>query len=156
MATPLDTKLSPNFTWGEMTRTGQSSLQEKNREEAEKHKDAITALCVTLMEPIRSKFGPLRINSCFRGPAVNAAVGGAKGSQHMVGEAADFVPLNPKIELMTVVDWVRKESGLKWGQLINEHPGNSRWIHISLGDPWRKSGNMQVLDYDGKAYTPIK
>jgi zinc D-Ala-D-Ala carboxypeptidase len=156
MATPLDEKLSPHFTWGEMTRTGQSSLQEVNRQEAEKVKAAITALCKTLMEPIREKFGPLRINSCFRGPAVNSAVGGSKSSQHMVGEAADFVPLNDKIALMTVVDWVRKESGLKWGQLINEHPGNSKWIHISLGDPWRKSNNMQVLDYDGKAYTPIK
>jgi hypothetical protein len=54
------------------------------------------------------------------------------------------------------VDWVRKESGLKWGQLINEHPGNSKWIHISLGEPFRKANNMQVLDFDGKSYTPIK
>jgi hypothetical protein len=156
MPTALDEKLSPHFTWGEMTRTGQSALQEKNREEAEKCKAAITALCKTLMEPIREKFGPLRINSCFRGPAVNQAVGGSKSSQHMIGEACDFVPLNDKIALMTVVDWIRKESGLKWGQLINEHPGNSKWIHISLGEPFRKANNMQVLDFDGKSYTPIK
>lgn len=156
MPTALDEKLSPHFTWGEMTRTGQTALQDKNREEAEKCKPAITELCKKLMEPIREKFGPLRINSCFRGPAVNSAVGGSKSSQHMVGEACDFVPLNDKIALMTVVDWIRKESGLKWGQLINEHPGNSKWIHISLGEPWRKSNNMQVLDFDGKAYTPIK
>jgi hypothetical protein len=156
MSTALDEKLSPHFTWGEMTRTGQSALQEVNRQEAEKVKAAITAVCQTLLEPIRAKFGPLRINSCFRGPAVNSAVGGSKTSQHMVGEAVDFVPLNDKIALMTVVDWVRKESGLKWGQLINEHPGNSKWIHISLGEPFRKANNMQVLDFDGKAYTPIK
>jgi hypothetical protein len=156
MPTALDEKLSPHFTWAEMTRTGQSALQDKNREEAEKVKAAITTVCRTLMEPIREKFGPLRINSCFRGPAVNSAVGGSKTSQHMVGEAVDFVPLNDKIALMTVVDWVRKESGLKWGQLINEHPGNSKWIHISLGEPFRKTNNMQVLDFDGKSYTPIK
>jgi hypothetical protein len=156
MPTALDFKLSPHFTWGEMTRTGQSALQDKNRAEAEQFKPAITALCQTLMEPVRMKFGPLRINSCFRGPAVNSAIGGSKTSQHMIGEACDFVPMDDKIALMTIVDWVRKESGLKWGQLINEHPGNSKWIHLSLGAPWRAANNMQVLDFDGKSYTPIK
>ena len=156
MATPLDFKVSPHFTWAEMTRTGQSALQEKNRAEAEQYKDAITALCQTLMEPVRMKFGPLRINSCFRGPSVNAGAGGSKTSQHMVGQACDFVPLDDKIALMTIVNWIRHDSGLKWGQLINEHPGNSKWIHLSLGEPFRKANNMQVLDFDGKSYTPIK
>lgn len=155
MPTALDFRLSPNFTWAEMTKTGQSSFQDKNREEAEACKEALTALCKTLMEPIRTKFGPLRVNSAFRGPSVNAGAGGSKTSQHLVGQACDFVPMNDKIPLMEVVDWVRYESGLKWGQLINEHPGNSKWIHISLGEPFRKSNNMQVLDFDGKGYTPI-
>ena len=154
MPTALDFRLSPNFTWGEMTRTGQTALQDKNRQEAEKCKDALTAVCTQLMEPIRAEFGPLRINSGFRGPAVNTAVGGSKNSQHMIGQACDFVPMDAKIPLMKIVNWVRK-SNMKWGQLIHEHPGNSLWIHISLGAPWRTGMSMQVLDYDGKTYKSI-
>ena len=157
MPTAIDYKLSPNFTWGEMTRTGQSGLQDKNRAEAEQYKAAIEALCKTIMQPIREKFGPLRINSCFRGPSVNAAVGGSKTSQHMVGEACDFVPLTSGITLNHVFDWIRKESKLPFGQVINEQPSaTSKWIHVSLGEPWRKTRNREALFFDGKTYTPIK
>jgi zinc D-Ala-D-Ala carboxypeptidase len=156
MPTSLDYRLSPNFTWEEMTRSGKAEFREQNRREAEACKDALTAVCMTLLEPIRAKFGPLRVNSGFRGPSLNFAVNGSKGSQHMVGQAADFVPLNDAVSLLSVVEWLRKDSGLRWGQLIHEHPGNSRWIHISLGAPWRPANNQQVLDYDGKTYKPIR
>ena len=157
MPTALDFRLSPNFTWSEMTKTGQTALQEQNRREAEAYKDALAAVCSTLLEPIRAKFGPLRVNSGFRSPATNAAIkGSSKTSQHMLGQACDFVPMDEKIPLLAVVDWVRKSSSMKWGQLIHEHPGSSRWIHISLGAPWRSGANMQVLDFDGSSYTPIR
>jgi uncharacterized protein YcbK (DUF882 family) len=154
MSTALDFKLSPNFTWGEMTRTGNTDLQEVNRKEAEQHLEKAKVLCNTLLEPIRAKFGPLRINSAFRGPAVNAKVGGSKTSQHMLFEAADFVSAKG-VDLKSIFDWIRLESKIPFGQLIYEHPGNSLWIHISLGAPYRKSVG-EVLDYDGKSYKPVK
>jgi zinc D-Ala-D-Ala carboxypeptidase len=157
MTTPLDYKLSKSFTWSEMTRTGQTALQDANRAEAEQYKAAIEALCKTIMQPIRDKFGPLRINSCFRGPAVNAKIGGSKTSQHINGEAADFVPLTEGITLIHVFDWIRKETKLPFGQVIHECPSpTSRWIHVSLGEPFRKSNNRQALYFDGKSYTPVK
>ena len=45
MAIGIDHKLSDNFTFGEMTRTGQTALQEKNRQEAEAVLPALEALC---------------------------------------------------------------------------------------------------------------
>ena len=151
---PLDLRLSPNFTWGEMTRTGQAALQDKNRQEAAKFLETAKVLCTTLLEPIRAKFGPLKINSGFRGPAVNTAIGGSKNSQHMKFEAADFVSAGV-VPAKTIFDWIRKESGLHFGQLIYEHPGNSIWVHISLGTPYRASVG-EVLDFDGKKYKPVK
>ena len=154
MPTPLDFRLSPNFTWNEMTRTGQTDLQARNRAEAEQHLEKAKVLCATLLEPIRAKFGPLRINSGFRGPAVNTRVGGSRNSQHMVFEAADFVSAT-NVNLKTMFDWIRLESKLPFGQLIYEHPGNSLWLHISLGAPYRKSVG-EVLDYDGKTDKVVK
>ena len=154
--TPLDFRLSPNFTWGEMTDTSRDAFRDQNRREAETFKHSLEALCLTLLEPIRAKFGPLRVNSGFRGPSLNMAVKGSKASQHMQGQACDFVPASAKVSLLTVIKWIRNDSGLRWGQLIHEHPGDSLWIHISLGSPWRSTGNMQVLDYDGTAYTPLR
>lgn len=156
MNTPLDEKLSKNFTWGEFTRTGQTALQDQNRQEAERYKLALTALA-QLLQPVREHWGALRVNSAFRGPSVNAKVGGSKTSQHMIGEAVDFVPLSEGVTLEMVFDWIRKESKLPFGQVILERPSaTSQWIHLSLGEPYRTKGNRQALHFDGKTYTPVK
>lgn len=151
-----DHKLSPNFTFAEMTRTGQTALQDKNRQEAEAVLPALEALCKTLLQPVRDHFGVVKVHSCFRGPAVNAAVGGSKTSQHMVGQAVDFSV--PGKTLEEVFSWIVKESGLKFGQAILEgrEPGKPTWIHLSLGEPFRKTNNQQALTFDGKSYAPWK
>lgn len=50
---------------------------------------------VTLLERIRTRHYPrgLRVVSGYRCPLRNAAVGGAKASQHLRGAAADIPPL---------------------------------------------------------------
>jgi uncharacterized protein YcbK (DUF882 family) len=52
--------------------------------------DNIIALAKAL-QPVRNRLGrPFRVTSWYRPPAVNAAVGGATRSQHLVGNAADL------------------------------------------------------------------
>lgn len=53
--------------------------------------ERLKELCAVL-EALRARLGgrPIRIISGYRSPAHNAAVGGAKASQHMQGRAADF------------------------------------------------------------------
>ena len=140
--------LSPHFTLAEMTRTGQSALAVRNANEAHPYIPALTALCSTILEPIRARFGPVKVNSGFRGPAVNAAVGGSATSQHSKGEAADIVC--PGASLDEVMAWIVNESGIKYGQVIRE-PG---WVHISLAAPWRPAAKCgQALQTkDGKTY----
>lgn len=157
MKTPIDEKLSKNFTWGEMTKTGQTALADKNREEAEKYKMSIKAIA-EMLQVVRDHWGAIRVNSCFRGPAVNAGIKGAsKISQHMLGEAVDFVPMSEGVTLEMVFDWIRHESKLPFGQVILEKPSpTSQWIHLSLGEPYRPKNNRQALFFDGKTYTPVK
>lgn len=142
--------VSPHFSWEELTRTGQSALQAANRTEAEQYRAQLTALATTLLEPIRAKFGPIKINSAFRGPSVNAAVGGSKTSQHMRGEAADIVA--PAVSVEELHRWICAESGLAFGQCILEKSAPDRpftWVHVSLGT------KREALVYNGAGkYTP--
>jgi len=60
----------------------------------EKQTDALLNLTENLLQPIRDIIGRMKINSGFRSLALNTFVLGVVNSQHMKGEAADFVPLN--------------------------------------------------------------
>lgn len=47
---------------------------------------------IATLEQVRAHFGvSIKINSGYRCPKHNAAIGGAKNSQHMLGTAADIV-----------------------------------------------------------------
>lgn len=147
--------LSPHFTFEELTRTGQTSLQAKNREEAKAFMSSLTELAA-MLEVIRTHFGkPVKVNSAFRGLAVNSATPGAsKTSQHMKGEAADIEI--PGVDDAELHRWIVKESGLKFGQCILERPPGRSWVHVSIcgtRDPKRCG---EALTFDGKTYSPYK
>jgi uncharacterized protein YcbK (DUF882 family) len=80
-----------NFTWGEALHV--------NRATGYYRKPANAAVVQGIrriaraMEEIRRMYGdrPIRINSWYRDPATNAAVGGARFSRHLAGDAVDFV-----------------------------------------------------------------
>jgi len=147
--------LSPHFTLEEMTRTGQTSLQAKNREEAQAFLPALTELA-QLLEVVRTHFGkPLKINSAFRGPAVNSATpGSSKTSQHMKGEAADIEI--PGVDDAELHRWICKESGLKYGQCILERPPGKSWVHVSICGTRDLKRCNEALTFNGKSYNPWK
>jgi uncharacterized protein YcbK (DUF882 family) len=144
--------LTEHFSFEELTRTRQADLQDANRKEARDYFDRLK-LVAEMLEVIRAKFGAVRVNSGFRGPAVNAAVGGSATSQHSKGEAADIVC--PSTTVDELHKWIVTESGLKFGQCILEKPPGSAWLHISLGAPYRDPKRCgESLYFDGKTYTP--
>ncbi len=66
-------------------------------------RDAVKELVETVLQPLRDRVRhPLRINSGYRCPELNRAVGGVPISQHVKGEAADIAAENPH-ELAKVV-----------------------------------------------------
>jgi len=142
-------RLSPHFTLRELASTGHRSLLEDNSRQAQDSTTirSLTALCETLLEPIRVHFAaPVVIHSGYRSGALNKTIGGSKTSQHMRGEAADLHVVG--VPLRDVWEWVA-DSGLPFGQLILEGyaAGEPSWLHISLGAPWRDSARCgQVMD----------
>ena len=88
-----------------------------------------------ILDPLRERYGkPIHVNSGYRSPALNKAVGGSKTSQHMTGLAADITAgsaVKNKI-LFSLV----QELDLPFDQLIDEK--NFRWIHVSFSSKPRK------------------
>lgn len=136
-------KLSPNFTLEEMTRSELAlRLGLYNVPNAEEMAN-LRSLCLTLLEPCRAILNvPMHINSGFRSPQVNAAVGGAASSAHMDGRAADFVPVG--MPLRVAFDTLRT-SGLQFDQLITECDA---WLHISI-PAMGKAPRCEVLSASG-------
>ena len=143
------TRLAPNFTFEELTHTNHRGLLDANRELGRNHIGSIRAVAEMLQE-IRDHFtSPVIVHSGFRCRGLNTAIGGSAYSQHVKGEAADFHVLG--VPLGRVFDWVRNESGIKYGQLILEGVAADKptWLHISLGEPFRdESKSRQAMTWD--------
>ena len=91
------------------------------------------ALCEHVLEPTRFALGPIRINSGYRSKKVNSAVGGAWGSQHTLGQAADIIPLGINVPLFDLFDYIYKN--LPFDQLIWEF---GSWVHVSYNSSPRR------------------
>lgn len=125
-------KLSPHFSFEELCYTSYSFLSAQNKNCALAYTDNLTALAFYVLEPVRTLLGvPLKITSAYRCDALNKFAGGVVNSQHLSGEAADFIPEGLDLKLAFLK--ISKAQELHFGQLILE----PAWIHISLGVPFR-------------------
>lgn len=159
--------ISKYFTFEDFTKTSNAKLQIQNRNEALSFTEPITATA-KLMDGIQDSLGlPLDIHSGFRCPALNGSTAGSsKKSQHMKGEACDFMvkgvdgeaALN---EIFNDVLTYLIGDGIQFGQLIRESAqrsyGTVVWLHLSLGAPWRDIAVCgQVLTMKDSIYTLLK
>ena len=136
-------QLSQHFTLEEMTKSQTASRKGIDNTAPPEVVESLKLLCEHVLEKIRIHFGrPLTINSGYRGPKLNKAIGGAKNSQHMTGQAADIEIAG--MDNKVLFCWIR--DNLDFDQLILEYykPGipDSGWVHVS----WNSTGNRkQVL-----------
>lgn len=80
--------ITDHFTWAEMTRTDTGLPNEPPRSS---HAASCIRAMARLLEYVRGVLGkPIIINSCYRSPEVNRAVGGSRTSFHLIGCAADI------------------------------------------------------------------
>ena len=73
----------------------------------------------------------IRVSSGYRSPELNKAVGGVKTSAHVLGYAADIVPVNGKQdEFEKFMAEVFAKKGYTYDQIIVEKSKTSRWVHV--------------------------
>lgn len=128
--------LSKNFSLRELTYSATAVARRLSNNPGPAELANLEKLCKEVLQPIREKYGaPIKVNSGYRSPAVNAAVGGAKGSAHLNGTGADIkVTSGSNAKLYEMIRGMVNSGTLTVGQCIWEK-GTSReprWIHISL------------------------
>lgn len=145
-------RLSANFTLRELTRSTTASRQgiDNNPSDFEIHK--LTDLCVAVLQPVRDHFGVVTVNSGYRSPLLNVAIGGSTSSQHMKGEAAD---IEVGADNLVLAHWIA--DNLDYDQLISECyvPGEpaSGWVHVSFRSDG-KNRKENLTFNRGEGYSP--
>ena len=85
-----------------------------------------------LLDPIREAWDePIVVSSGYRCPELNALVGGATHSHHLLGCAADLIAGNrdDHRRLFRMIQQMQQKGRICFTQLIAED--NYRWLHIS-------------------------
>ena len=135
-------KLSKFFTLEELTVS-----QAAARQGLSNVPDAATLKTLTntakCLDAVRALLGvPIVVNSGYRSPLVNRAVGGASKSQHVEGKAVDFIA--PKFGSPRQIVEKILSSNISFCQIILEFDS---WVHISFSSDNRKQA--LVIDKQG-------
>lgn len=152
-------QLTLNFNLAEMIVSPTAKRLGLSNNPTQEHIENMRYCCEKILEPVRAHFGkPVQINSSYRSPLVNKAVGGSKTSQHVNGQAIDFEI--PGVDNRTVADWVA--DNLEFDQVILEFytkgDTNSGWVHASIkkeGGNRRQRLIASKSKAGGTTYTPV-
>lgn len=136
------TQLTEHFTLAEMTVSNTARRLGLSNQPTPEHIENMRYCCEKILEPVREHFGkPVRVNSSYRSPLVNKAVGGSKTSQHVNGQAIDFEIMG--VDNKEVADWIG--DNLEFDQCILEFytagDKNSGWVHASI----KKEGGNRMM-----------
>ena len=120
-------QITDNFTMEEFTRSETAERLGISNIPGNKERLAIVHLCAKLLQPLRDIYGgPIRINSGYRCPELNKAVGGVPTSQHLRGEASDLSIDGKARDLLELIE----EHRLPFDQAILYRKQN--FLHVSL------------------------
>lgn len=144
-------KLSPNFSLAEMIKSETALRKELDNTPGDEEIANLTALAVNVLQPVRDAFDKgVKVNSGFRHPEVNAAVGGSRTSDHCKGQAADIEI--PGVANADLAQWI--VDNLEFRQVILEFytPGipDSGWVHVSYVEGDNKKQVLTAMKENGK------
>jgi hypothetical protein len=150
------TQLTTNFSLHELTKSETALRMGYDNTPGEAETEALRLLCEKVLQPVRDHYGKgVKVNSGYRSPESNAAVGGSKTSDHCKGMAADIEI--PGVANAELAQWIM--DNLEYTQLILEFytPGipDSGWCHISYDPANLKKQELTATKVAGKTtYLP--
>ena len=125
------------FTIEELVKSPTAKRKGIDNRPNEKVKKNLTLLVEKILDPLREAWGaPIIVTSGYRCGKLNRAVGGASGSQHMLGQAADIRTVSDSPFANKLLFDKIRELKLPVDQLIDEYGYN--WVHVSYGPKNRR------------------
>jgi hypothetical protein len=103
-----------------------------NNDPTKTHLTNMELLAEKIFEPLRKHVGgPIKINSFYRGPELNKAIGGSSNSQHCKGQAIDIDDVYGYMSNANMYEYIK--NNLSFDQMIWEfgNSDNPDWIHVS-------------------------
>lgn len=122
-------ELSEHFTLEEMVATSHRDIDNTPSPEIVAHLTQTAAALETVRTLLKNL--PMHINSGYRCPALNAAVGGVPNSAHLSGFAADFIC--PAYGNPLTICRALQVSDIPFDQVIEE----GTWVHFAIGGAMR-------------------
>ena len=142
--------LSKNFTLDELCKSEIAIRRSIDNTPTETVISNLQALVLNVLQPIRNSLGPITINSGYRSPAVNVAVGGSPTSDHCLGMAADIEIAGYDNKMLAKFI----EQNFKFTQLILEFYEDgqpaSGWVHVSFDPNDLKCQTLRAIKQNGK------
>ena len=149
-------KLTPHFSLAEMTRTSVKGVDNTPTAEAVENLKRVCRWLEMLREEWNRRYGsltpnpsegevgyeePIIVNSGYRSPEVNRAVGGSSKSNHLTGCAVDIraCGIEQALRYATILLDISDEGQEPFDELLLEQKGNGYWIHFAV----RPKGNRR-------------
>lgn len=149
-------QLTNNFSLNEMIKSETALRHNMDNTPGEAEIANLKVLCEKVLQPVREHYGKgVKVNSGFRHPDVNAAVGGSKTSDHCKGQAADIEI--PGVANAELAQWIA--NNLEYTQVILEFYTqgipDSGWVHVSYDPANLKKQQLTATKNNGKTvYLP--
>ena len=167
-----EAKLSPHFTLGEMTKTSVKGVDNTPNHAAVLNLKNLCVWLEALRDEYNRRYGedsslvsgpsrmvtpptgtrpqqsslPIIINSGYRSEAVNKAIGGVKGSNHLTGCAVDIhvSGIEQALRYAVILLDISEERKEDFDELLIEGKGFGRlWLHFAV----RPSGNRRKVRF---------
>ena len=124
--------ISKHISYKEATYSRTATRLDIDNEPNDKQMNNMCLIAEEVFEPLRMWVGgPIKINSFFRSPELNTAIGGSSKSQHCHGQAIDLDDTFGRATNAEMYEFIKKH--LDFDQMIWEFgdDDNPDWVHVS-------------------------
>jgi len=146
-------KISKNISYKESIHSQTAKRKGIENTPNEEQLASMFTIAEMIFQPLRAWVGgPIKINSFFRSPELNRAIGGSKSSQHCKGQAMDLDDVYGHKTNAEMYMYIKEN--LDFDQLIWEFGDdkNPNWIHVSYVDA-QKNRNRCLKAYKDNGKT---
>jgi hypothetical protein len=125
-------KISDNITYAEAIHSNTAKRRGIDNTPNPAQVETMKVTAEKIFEPLRKWVGgPIKVNSFFRSPDLNEAIGGSKTSQHCKGQAIDIDDVFGHKTNAEMYAWIKEN--LTFDQMIWEFGTDTQpnWVHVS-------------------------